>query len=815
MFKHYIKSAVRNFSKRKILTLINIVGLSTGMAAFILLVLYFFYETGYDKFYANKDSIYRIAYYNYDQGELAESLAKVYPAAGPALKKTFPEILDYARLYDPSVYGGCMVSYNDNRFYETKLYYADASFLKIFSLDLKSSGSTAPLADLNTVVISESTSKRYFGAENPVDKVLTLNDEYGKHDYVVAGVFKDVPLNSHITFDFLFSFPSLAQMTQGAAENSWGWTDFYTYIQLSPKANYSELEGRLPGFVDLYKPDLKNYNKKEVLKLQPLTDIHLYSQLTNEAEVNGNATVTYLLLVVAFLTLIMAWVNYINISTAISTERSKEVGVKKAIGAVQPLLIKQFLFESSLLNAVSLLVGIGLAALLYPFFTRTIGIDLPITFFNEPILWLFFIAIFFFGTFLSSFYPAFALSSVKPIGALRGNLFKSASRSKIDMGKALLVFQFASCIALTTGALVLYSQIDFMRNRNLGFSVSQVVVVKKPMIDNDFVAADSVLRTSKIEVFKNKLLEFPRVKVVSASSHIPGDEITGDNIRRQGSSMKDSYSIKILSVDDDFLKTLEIKMVEGRGFTNSYSAEQSNVILNAAAVRLLGYESSAQAVGQRVSLLSGDKEVIGVINNFDYNATSISSDVPIVIQFNPGLSSYYLVRIESSDLSTTIDGIKETYESVFFGNPFDFFFLDGFFNEQYKSDQRLANVLTSFSLLAIIIACIGVLGLVSFAVIKRTKEVGVRKILGATSASIVLIFIKDFLYMIIVSVFIALPFSYFAIDRWLEHYNNHVTLNAFFFIVPGIVLTLVVLITIGYHTVSVSRRNPVDSLRTE
>lgn len=815
MFKHYLKSAIRNFAKRRILTLVNIVGLSTGMAAFILLLLYFSFETGYDKFYANKDDIYRLAYYNYDQGDLAESLAKVYPAAGPALKKTFPEIVDYARLYDPSVYGGCVVSYGDSRFYETKLYYADASFLKMFSLDMQSSGSTAPLADLNTVVISESTSKRYFGTENPIDKVVTLNDEYGSHDYVVAGVFKDVPVNSHIRFDLLFSFPSLARMTQNAAENSWGWTDFYTYIQLSPTANYADLEGRLSGFVDLYKPDLKSYNRKEVLKLQPLVDIHLHSQLTNEAEANGNATITYLLLVVAFLTLIMAWINYVNIATAISTDRSKEVGVKKAIGAVRQLLIKQFLFESFLLNSVSLLAGIGIAALLYPLFTRTIGIDLPITFFNEPGLWLFFICIFCLGTFLSSFYPAFALSSVKPIGALRGKLFTSVSGSKIDMGKALLVFQFVSCIALTTGALVLYSQIDFMRNRNLGFNVSQVVVVKKPMINNNFVATDSVLRSSKIEVFKNKLLDFPHVSVISASSHIPGDEITGDNIRRHGSGMKDSYSIKILSVDDDFLETLKIPMAGGRGFTDNYNAEQSNVILNVAAVRLLGYESPAQAIGQRVSLLSGDKEVIGVIKNFDYNTTSISSEVPIVLQFNPGLSSYYLVRIENGDLTATINEIKDAYEDVFSGNPFDFFFLDSFFNEQYKTDQRLATVLTSFSILAIIIACIGVLGLVSFAVIKRTKEVGVRKILGATSGSIVMIFIKDFLYMIMVSGFIALPFSYYAIDRWLEHYNDHVQLNPFFFIVPGLVLTCVVLVTVGYHTVSVSRRNPVQSLRTE
>ncbi|MBS1543715.1 MAG: ABC transporter permease [Bacteroidetes bacterium] len=807
MIRNYFIIALRSFLRHKSYTLLNVLGLSLGMIASILILQYVKYEKSYDTFHSKARDIYRIQYNQWQNGKLRFECAAAVPAVGPALKNNFPEVKRFTRLVPVS---GIM-SYNSPvhgvvSFREEKMQVADSSVFDVFDIHLISGDKLQCLAGANKVILSERAVKRYFANEDPMGKTL---DWDGNRKFEVTGVFQDIPENSHIKFDFIFSYYTLVLLAGHDAETNWGWYDFNTYVLLEPDADYNSLQAKWNDWLAKDREsEWKKYGGKQEFILQPLLDIHLGKELLQESQPDerGSRDSVYALTAIAFFILIIAWVNYVNLATAKSLERANEVGVRKVMGAQQNQLMRQFLSEALLVNLMAAVISVIAVILLWPAFSSISGREIPLSYLWQPDFWTLVIILLLVGSLLAGFYPAVVLSGFKPVSVLKGKFIHQSTGNY--MRKGLVVFQFASSMVLIIGSAIVYQQLSFMRNQDLGVNINKTIVLKGPG-----VGSDSLFRKS-METLKAEALNIPGVKSVTGSSNVPGDEIFwAGGIRKLTDNSDKNISGYIVGMDHDYVNGFGLHIVEGRNFDPT-SKGNRQVILNRAMVTALDFKSPESAIGQKVIQNRDTLEVIGVLEN--YHQMSVKQLVtPLVYRYTPQGARFISFKTETHDYQRILTGLEELYKNHFPGNPFDYFFLDQFFERQYESDQRFGQIFAGFTLLTIFVACLGLFGLASFMTVQRTKEIGIRKALGSSSSEVMLLLSKGFIQLVLIANVIAWPIAYFLMDRWLTAYPYRVSINPLLFVGAALGVIAIAFVSVGLQTFKAAQLNPAKTLRTE
>ncbi|TSD64100.1 FtsX-like permease family protein [Inquilinus sp. KBS0705] len=822
MIKNYLKIAWRILMHQKLFSFINIMGLAIGMVACLLIVQYISFELSFDNFQKNGANIYRIKHQNYSDGNLVENMPKTYSAVGPALKADFPEVQEVARVSKLEAQvstqqgGGAVTAFN-----ERKMYLVDPSFLRLFSFKMAEGTNTA-LNNPNSIVISQSTANKYFPNQDAIGKNFKIQQQVSGTDItgIVTGVCKDVPTNSHLQFDFLISANTKA--------GDWTYPDFYTYIALSPKTNQQAFKARLPAFIKKHlggdgKNNSFTLGKTNIaniqLSLQPLKDIHLYSNLTQEISTGGNGKMVWYLGLIAALILMIAYINYVNLSTAKVIERAKEVGIRKVLGSQRLQLIIQFLFESALLNLFSVAVAVIAVFMAMPWFSVLCGVQIQFTLWQQPVFVLGFAVVILAGIVLSAIYPALILSNYKPVQILKGKFANMGS--SITLRKSLVVFQFAATIAFMIGTLVVYRQVNFMKSSNQGMDMKQTLIVLAPqsLRQDDAAARNYAFKDS---VFQTELMRNPRVQSATSSSSIPGQTIDYimSYIPPTAGAEEKGVRLPTFEIGAKFISQFKVKLIAGDNFKFDMRASRQPMVINEAALTSLGFKNPANAIGKIVKTKNGrgrvfENEIVGVVKNF--HQTSLKDAfTPIVFrQIDPSSITHYEVKVNSADMPATIAQVQKTYKSVFTDAAFDYFFLDEFFDQQYKTEQHFGQVFSLFSGFAIFVACLGLFGLTLITINQRIKEIGIRKILGASISNILALIAKDFVGLIIIANIIALPLAYWGSHQWLQNYQFRIDFSVWFFILPMVSVMFIALATISFQAVKAAVINPVKSLRNE
>lgn len=811
MIRNIIKLALRNLFKRSGYSMLNLAGLTTGMVCSLLILQYVLYERSYDRFPADADSVYRLRLDCYQKGELAWRSATVFPAYAPFMQRDFPEIEAVCRLYDAEA-----IFTNQKRdlhFSERKGYFADAGFLKVFDLPLVQGNTEQALAAPSQLVVSKQFAQKYFGTADVLGQTLSVNRDGMPVDMQITGVFDAFPENSHLIVDYLISMPSLANIvaargdTTRPLETSWGWYDFYTYVKLNPRADAGAFAARVPAFTDKYVNSIPRRVQAGVrfeTLLQPLTDIHLWSDINQEAEPNGDGKTVGLLFAVAFFILLIAWINYINLSTARAVERAREVGVRKVSGATRGQLIGQFLAENLLLNAAALALALLVVWGATPAFGNFLGSRVPFSLLSgESLAWM--TGIFFAGTLLSGLYPALVLSGFQPAAMLKG-AFKGSFQGA-NLRRGLIVGQFAISVAMLVGVLVVTRQVAFMRSQNPGFDRTQTLV-----LEGAATLQDS-LYTGVFEGFRQEVLQLPGVQRMTSSSSVPGDEIYWTAGFSQLKNMEGQQStLFILGVDAGFADAYNLKLAAGRNFEIT---DKKTVILNESACRILGFPSPETAVGTYIARGRNDTlKVCGVVRDFHHLGLQKSVD-PMCLQYGPDHRNYYSLKVGGTDLRKTMAGVEAAWQRHFPADPYSYFFLDAFFDHQYKADMLFGKVFGLFTLLAIFISCLGLFGLASYTVLQRTKEIGIRKVLGATVGSITGLLTRDFLQLVFVAILIASPVAWYIMNNWLSDFAFHIDMQWWMLAAAGLAAIAIAFLTVSLQTIKAALTNPVESLKNE
>ena len=801
MLKNYCKIALRNLLRRKAFSLINILGLAFGIAVCLIIYIYVSYEKSYDTFNVNADNIYRmenVRYYTSGIDSSAGCIAKL----GPALKEEFPEIVDFTRLRKISA----LISVNNQYYNEKNILWADSSLLTMFSFPLISGSANKALTGKYSAVITRDIAEKYFGNPDVVGKTIKI----GGTDFKITGVAENIPPNSYIQFDILLSFN-----TQLNDRFCWGCNNNNTYILVRPGTQKSVLQAKLPLIV------YKLHNRQEsgfdrAYFLQPLKDIHLHSNLRTELGKNGNVETVYFLSLLALIILLIAWINYINLSTARSVERAKEVGLRKVIGAGFWTLVRQFLLESFIINLLAVVLSLLIVEITFPYWTELTGVPASISFWTSTDVMMLLLVLIFANPIAAGIYPAFVLSSYSPAFILRGG-FKSSSKG-IFVRKGLVIFQFAISVILIAGIVIVEQQLSFMRNKNLGINIKQKLVVNVPT--NLGKGED---RISAYNTFINELRNRSLIKDATFSSVIPGMEntdVTG-GIRQSEQSFEQGKQVYFVYVAHNYLDFFDINLVCGRNFFNSelkglyqnrYNAK--GLIINESAAKEFGFSSPEKALG--ASIIS-DKDKIGNVIAVikDYHQQSLDKEITPSIYEGVTSGNYFIFDIDTKGISGKISGIKNNFAKMFPGNPFEYNFLDEFFDRQYKADIQTEQILGFFTVLSIFISCLGLIGLSSLMTIQRTKEIGVRKVLGASLKSLLILLSKEFLKWVIVANVFAWPVAYFIMSKWLEDFAYRINISFWIFVLSGGIALLIALATVSFQAIKAAAANPVESLRYE
>jgi putative ABC transport system permease protein len=828
MFQNYFVIGFRNVLRSKVFSMINIFGLAIGMAACFLILQYVFFEWSYDKFHKDGNNIYRLTVER-DYPTSKTLVSANHPGAGPALKADLPGVEEYARLLHQSIFLGDVATWshvdkqgNKKVFNEGRVYAADPSFVTMFSYPFVYGNAGQALSNPDGVAISQSVSQKFFGNENSLGQTLTLN---GRRNFIVTGVFKDIPENTHIKFDILISDFFSKRQFDLSQETTWKWAEFYTYIKLSPETDPRDLESKFDKLIMHYMGDyMKRMNFVEHFHLQPLWDIHLRSpQMTKEREVHGNERTVYFLLIIALLIIIIAWINFINLSTSKSIERAKEVGIRKAAGASKGQLIVQFLFESMVINAFAIVLAVILVVVALPHFNQLTGKNLGTSIFELPLLdmpffWVAFAGAFVLGSLLAGLYPAFILSSFRAAAVLKGRFF--GSQSGVNLRRVLVGSQFVISVVLIGGTIAVFRQVSYMRNADPGYTMDQLLVVKSPPV------TDSITFV-RMKTFPVEMTGKPGVNNITVSSEVPGRQIAQSHFtRNQHEGREEQFLYYQFFVDRNFLATYGLEIKAGRNFREGEHipgwGEQIRtvaVIVNEKTIQLLKFKKAEDAVGKLIYFGLGARdwpaEIIGVVENHHQRSLKEDYDPIIYIPGADFFGQYFTLNVDMKDLPGTISRIQGEYEKSFPGNQFEYFFLDDHFNRQYSTDQRFGKVFGLFSALALIVAGLGLFGLSTFMIMQRTKEIAVRRVLGATITSMLALFSRDFVSLIFIANFVALPLVYFLVERWLESFAFRVAIGWTMFVIPAAILFLISLLTLSVQTIKTGLVNPVESLRSE
>ena len=807
MFRNYFKTAWRNLLKNKTFSAINISGLAIGMAAFLLIVNYLRFEYSFDDFNTNKGHIYRVPMMITETGGKPQTFAFTFPALAPAMKKDFPEVQEAVRFRKR--WG--VVQHADQKIIENgMIYYVDPSVFNVFSFEFEKGAAANAFTQLNDAVITHTTAEKYFGAENPVGKTL----HYDNEDYVVTAILKDVPVNSHLQFHILLNYNKYIQITNGDANTSWGWSDFYTYLLLKPGVNVNALQAKMPAFAQRYMgDDMKQNGYACSFQLQPLKDIHTRSIYDYEFDGSGNLYFLKYLGIAALIILLIALINYINLSTAHSLERSKEVGVRKVVGATKLQLVRQFLAETFLINAFGIIIGFFLFKLALPQFSQIINQNVTDLQTGNLQFWAIIFSIFILSTLLAGFYPAFILSSFQPVQTLKSiSGFTGIKRSRNFLRKSLVVLQFAAAIVLIGGAIGFYRQLQFMSHRDLGIDIKQTLVLQQTQnIDSS--------KINVVEAVINDLQKIPGVENVTISSDVPGNEVGSSSSFRLINSNYDKRC-RTFGIDENFIPHFGLTLLAGRNFdkdkpAGSDTSQVLNIIINATAAKVFGFNKPKDAINQLLKCAGFTCKIIGVMNDYHQQSLQYSFDAVVYYPDRHINMTNFSLKLNTKNLTQVVNQAKKTWSAAFPQSPLQFFFLDEYFNRQYNSDQLFSTILWWFTTLSIIVASLGLLGLSLYTVAKRTKEISIRKVLGASVFEITTLITKDYFKLIIYAGVMAIPVAYFLLQNWLKDYAFHITIGWWFFFLPLLLILGIALLTVSYQSVKAAFANPAKNLRTE
>lgn len=803
MLTNYLKIALRTLINKKAYSIINILGLSVGAAASLIIFLYVQGEYSYDKFVPEADRIYRVVEDRIYPDRLAH-FAMIPGGFASVLQEEIPEVEISTRLIGFPNFAS-VVRYEDNVFSEYYFFSADSNFFEVFPFQLLRGNKNEVLRHSNTIVLTSSTAHRYFGNKDPMGKIIKLDGQ----DLEVVGVMENIPENSHLKFDALG--PSIG--VQFLQEPNYYIAGTYTYIKLVQDGNPDLTESKIPALVDKYaagqiERDLGVSYQKYVADgngykyyLQPLTDIHLNSSRTNEIKPNGNSTVVNALAFIGFLILAIAGINFINLATARSAERAKEVGIRKVLGSMKKQLIAQFLSESFLISSVSVVLAIVMVQSSLIYFNTIAQREL---YFNldNPVILIAILGITLVLGLVAGLYPAFYISALKPVAILKGK-FKSSAKGNL-LRNGLVLFQFTMAIVLISATLVVFDQLNYIQSKSLGFEKENLMVISHNSQGEQSAA------------LQQELSSLPGVQSVGSGNAVPGGYFFGLSFRLPGAS--EIFTPKGMTADDNFTATLNVKITQGRSFSKSYN-DSLSIILNERAVRALNLE---KPVGT-VLINNADPNtpvpytIVGVVEDFNYE--SLHSEIaPLIVMSTEGqinFQSVLIARLNGQGLNETITNIETRWKELQPDEPFIYSFIDNQLDDLYKSEQASGKLMTTFALIAIVIACVGLFGLAAYTASQRTKEIGVRKVLGATVLGIVSLLSKDFAKLVVISLVLGAPLAWVIMSEWLQSFAYRITLNVNTFLLAGAVVTLFTAATISYQAIKAATSNPVKSLKEE
>jgi putative ABC transport system permease protein len=796
MFKNYLKIAIRNIKRYKGYSSINIAGLAIGMTCCIFIFLYVNHELSYDRYHIDYQRVFRVA--EDIQTKTANRIyAPISPPAAPALKENFPQVEYAGRLY--KLEAG-LVKYEDKTFYETNRYLADQDILHIFTIPFLKGNPAEALVRPQTLAITERMAVKYFGTDDPIGKTLKINNQ----DYEITGVVGNPPSNTHWKYDFIIS---MKKYENSRLMKNWHMTTTYTYIKLAPDVDAKGFEERLRHIAHQYAGEqLKSWGVVYRFFLQPIADIHLHSHLRYEIEPPGNPQMITIFSTVGILVLLIACINFINLATARSTTRAREVGLRKVVGGKRKQLIAQFVGESFVVALFSLLMAIWLAGLIMPSFNHLLGTNFdPSSLYQPPVIAVMLVLIFFIGL-GAGLYPAFILSGFKPVSVLKASF--STGSTKSVLRRILVILQFSISIILIISTIGVHKQLNFMKHQYLGFDKEQKLVIP----------FKGLIRIEKTyNMIKDTYLKHPHILNTAVSSHVPGEGVFNFSIRIPGEEDDKIQSMFFIYFEPDFIPNYNIKMIAGRSFNKEMRTDEGKTcLINRAALKAFGWRSPEQALDR--ILLSGDGgreiRIIGVTENFHYRGLQHEVE-PLVMGWRPGMLSVMTLTVNTGNLGEILAFAKKTWKTLFPGFPFEYYFLDESFNNQYLSEERTSRLFGIFAFLGQLIACLGLLGLAAFTTRQRIKEIGVRKVLGASVPGITALISKEFVKWVILANIIAWPAAYYAVNKWLQNFAYRTTLGIGVFIISGLIALFIAVVTVSYQSIKAAAANPVETLRYE
>lgn len=815
MFNNYIKTAWRNLLKSKGYSFINIMGLTMGLTCCFLILLFITHELSYDKFQTKYDRIYRVIY-NPTFIDLPAPFAVLPPVAATLFKQNFPEMEEVARMYARNA----SISYDNSnqgksQFEEDKFFFADPEILKIFTFDFIEGNPKTALSNSFDVIITDKIAHKYFGESQALGKTILFG---GKYPMKISGVVKSFPDNSHIKFNFIANYETMyATENENTRKNfaqNWIISHSYTYVLLAPNQDPEKINARFPSF--LLKNANEEFGKDIIYKLQPMKDFHLYSNVSQEPEPSGSIRLLYVLATIAFITLIIACINFINLSTARSLKRAKEIGMRKMLGAGKQQLIIQFLSESLLTCAIAFLFSLLLMYLLMPLMNQLTAANLSMQqLFGNPFLMFCFVSILLITALLAGSYPAFFVTKFAPLETVRGG-FNSSKSVGGKIRKLLVVVQFTASISLIIGAAIVYKQLDYMQQQPLGFDKDYIITVplSSQNLNNIFTRPDSTYY-ERLQTFSGILKQNPGIKTVTLSDQELGIGATMRAVTPEGFKDTDNKFISCLSVDFGFMQTYQLQLVAGRDFSKDFvSDKKSAFIINEKGAKIFGWKTPQEAIGKTIDREGKIGTIVGVVMDFHL----ISLQLPIegvLFDITEKQLSVFSIKIDSKNIPKTLAYIETKWSAFFPEKVFQYQFLNETIAAQYATEQRLNKIIISFATLAIFISCLGLYGLIMLVTQQRTKEIGIRKVLGASVSNITNLLSKDFIFLIAISFVLACPIAYYAMHKWLEEFAYRVDLSWWIFALAGICALLIAWVTVSAHTIKAALANPVKSLRTE
>jgi putative ABC transport system permease protein len=794
MFKNYLKITWRNIKKNKVYSFINIMGLAIGMASCILIFLWVQDELSFDGFHENADRIYRVVFSTSDDGSPTNANGSY--GVGPALKKDFPEVTETVRLRKMGQNVKRYVGYKDKKFYESRFFFAEPTLFTVFDFPLIKGDAATALNEPNSLVLTEKTAKKYFGNEDPIGKVIEA-DPYNDGELMlfhITGVAKNVPHNSHFHFDLLASYSSLKEDTERFS----GFYQHFTYLLLSSHASAEPLNSKLLDFLHRNWMDDPWYT----LSLQPLLDIHLHSRLKSEIEPTGSILYVYLFTAIALFVLVIACINFTNLTTALAVKRAREVGIRKVVGARKKQLIRQFLGESLWLSLVSGLAAVLLISIFLPPFNSLAGKEFSLASLMNPLFILGMAAIVLAVGFFSGTYPAFFLSSFRPVNTLKSG--SSHSSSGTLLRKGLVIFQFSLSIGIIFATLVTHKQMTYIQSRNLGYDREQIMVIP---LNKDL--------RQNYEAVRNELLKHPGIENTATSALVPTKGSYHIPFQYQGS--EENISQVVYFVDKEFVDTYGLQLLAGKNIQNPLSEDKiMDILASEKSIQEAGYASTQEAVGKSFTTLEGHKGyVLGVVNDINIYSFHVPQ-LPVNYVVTPiNRHNYVSVRIIPQNISETIGYLQKTWKEMVPNYPLDYFFLDASFEQMHAADQKMSLIFSVFSILAVFVACLGLFGLAAYTAGQKTKEIGVRKILGASTSTIYILLSREFLKWVVLANIIAWPPAYYAMNQWLQNFAFRTNPNVWTFVFSGLIALGIAFLTVSYQAIKAASANPVDSLRYE